>query len=114
MVRYFAAIGLLLLATEASAQACQEIRFAPGAVSGDVQGQVSEGQPLCFSFATGAGQTARLQLSGTQNACFNVRGLVDCQDDFSFRTAARSYQVDVHQLFRGPGAETFSLQLSIR
>lgn len=114
MVHYIAAIGLLILATDASAQACQEIRFAPGAVSGDVQGQVSEGRPLCFSFATGAGQTARLRLSGTENACFNVRDMVDCQDDFSFRTAARSYEVGVHQLFRGPGSETFSLQLSIR
>ena len=114
MVRSIVTIGFLLLAADATAQTCEEIRFAPGAVSGAVSGQVAEGLPLCFSFAAGSGQTARLTLSGSQNVCFNVRGMVDCQDDFSFRTAARSYEVLVHQLFRGPGRETFQLQLSIR
>ena len=108
------AAALTLWAGQAAAQACSEIRFDRGAVSGSVTGQVSDGAPLCFSFGSGNGQTARLQLSGSDNTCFTGGGIVDCQVDFSFRTRAQSYQVRVFQLFRRPGAETFRLTLTIR
>lgn len=111
-----AILGAVLLAAAAStaeAQGCMEIRFQPGAVSGEVTGRVTEGAPLCFIFGSGAGQTARLQLFGSQNACFSISGVVDCQDDFSFRTAPATYQVTVFQLFRAPSWEQFTLRLTI-
>lgn len=114
MFRSLATLLFAALATGASAQSCSEIRFAPGASSGEVSGQVTDGSPLCFSFGTGAGQSARLQLFGSENTCFGVTGVIDCQDDFSFRTQRGMYRVMVHQLFRSPASETFTLRLSIR
>ncbi|SFE61643.1 hypothetical protein [Roseivivax sediminis] len=105
---------LALSAGVVAAQSCSEIRFARGAVSGDVSGRVGEGAPMCFTFGAGAGQTARVQLFGSDNTCFNVAGVIDCQDDYSFRTRAGGYRIDVHQLFRSPGAEQFTLRLTIR
>ena len=116
MYRILAAafFALVAFAGIASAQSCPEIRFARGASSGEVSGAVSEGAPLCFTFGSGAGQTARIQLFGSRNTCFGVEGIQDCQDDFSFRTQSRSYHINVHQLFRGPGYENFVLRLTIR
>ena len=114
MCRFAFTLVALIWASLASAQSCAEIRFARGAYSGAVSGLVSEYQPMCFYFGTGAGQTARLQLFGSDNTCFNLRGIVDCQDDFSFVTRRGDYVVDVMQLFAGPGAQQFTLQLTIR
>ncbi|MEL6585264.1 MAG: hypothetical protein AAFY65_02845 [Pseudomonadota bacterium] len=114
MKRLLLLLSFTLFATAAAAQSCQEIRFQRGAFSGEVSGRVSENGPLCFRFGSGAGQTARLQVFGSQNVCFNVRGIIECQDDFSFRTRRGTYFVDVFQLFAGPGSETFTLRLSIR
>jgi len=115
MKAMIAAAALLAAAgaTEAPAQGCIEIRFQPGAVSGEVSGRVTDGAPLCFTFGSGAGQTARLQLFGSENVCFSVAGVVDCQDDFSFRTAPTTYRVDVVQLFYAPTWEQFALRLTI-
>ena len=101
----------------ASAQGCHEIKFARGASSGEVGGFVSETESLCFTFGSGAGQTARVELFGSENACFVVDGIVDgsvdCIDDFTFTTQRRMYQVNVYQLFRSLGVEQFRLRLTI-
>lgn len=108
------ALCLCAAAGTAAAQSCPEIRFAPGGSSGEVSGRVTDNAPLCFVFGTGAGQTARLQLLGSDNTCFTIPGVTDCQDDFSFRTSAGTYRVNVFQLFRAPAYEQFTLRLSIR
>lgn len=104
---------VLFWAVGASAQGCHEIKFARGASSGEVSGQVSDAQSLCFSFGSGAGQTARIELFGSENACFGVLGIIDCQDDFTFTTERRTYQILVSQLFRTLGSENFRLRLTI-
>ena len=114
MLRMITVLFLGLWATGAIAQSCSEIRFARGASSGEVSGQVSDGQPLCFTFGSGAGQVARLQLSGSQNACFTVPSVVDCQIDFSFTTRHQNYTINVFQLIRNTTSEKFTLQLTIR
>lgn len=111
-VLVFIAIGLF--ATGADAQQCEEIRFAPGASYGDVSGQVIDGSPMCFTFGAGAGQSARLDLTGSDNTCFNIEGVVDCQDSYAFATARQTYRVMVHQLFPRTVPETFDLRLTIR
>ncbi|MBY6005913.1 hypothetical protein KUV62_18480 [Salipiger bermudensis] len=108
------ALWLCAVAGSATAQSCPEIRFARGASSGEVSGRVTDNAPLCFVFGTGAGQTARLQLLGSDNTCFTIPGVTDCQQDFSFRTSAGTYRVNVFQLFRAPAYEQFALRLSIR
>ncbi|SIO06737.1 hypothetical protein SAMN05444722_0297 [Rhodovulum sp. ES.010] len=109
-----AALVAATAGSTAQAQGCMEIRFAPGAYSGEVAGRVTDGAPLCFTFGSGAGQTARLELFGSENTCFAIPGVVDCQDDFSFRTAPTTYRVDVVQLFYAPAWEQFTLRLTIR
>lgn len=114
MLRILATLLFTSLAGAAAAQGCSEIRFAPGAFAGEVSGRVSERQPLCFTFGSGAGQQARVQVFGSNNVCFNLRGVADCRDDFAFRTRKQTYVIDVNQLFAGPGHETFTLRLTIR
>ena len=105
--------GGLLAASSASA-ACSEIRFAPGASAGEVKGQVIDGEPRCFTFGAGSGQSARLQIFGSDNTCFTVPGIADCRDELTFGTDRRDYQVNVFQLFRAPAYEQFTLRLTIR
>lgn len=106
-------LGGLFAASSASA-ACSEIRFAPGAYSGEVEGYVIDGEPRCFTFGTGAGQTARLQIFGSDNTCFTVPGIADCRDELSFSTRRRDYQVNVFQLFRKVSYDPFTLRLTIK
>lgn len=103
-----------LCAGAASAQGCHEIRFDRGASSGEVSGRVTDNQPLCFTFGSGAGQTARIQLLGSRNTCFSIIGVADCRDDYSFTTQRRPYQINVSQLMRAGRYEDFTLRLSIQ
>lgn len=114
MLRMVAVLFLGLLASAATAEDCQAIKFAKGTSSGEVSGQVTDGEARCFSFGAGAGQTARLQLSGSENACFTVYDIADCRTDLSFPTGARTYRLIVSQLFPAPRAEAFRLRLTIR
>lgn len=113
MFRIALACISILWAGGAAAQSCSEIRFSPGASSGTVSGKVTDAQPMCFVFGTGAGQTAQLMLTGSNNACFTIPGVIDCQTSFSFATQARTYEVGVYQLLRTTGAEQFTLRLTI-
>lgn len=114
MPRLCACLAFGLFATPATAQVCEEIKFLPGSSSGEVSGRVIEGSPTCYTFASGAGQTATLVLSGSENACFTIDGVVDCQASHNFETARQTYTVGVFQLFPRTEAETFSLELSIQ
>ena len=114
MLRMVAVLFLAFLASGATAEDCPAIKFAKGASSGEVSGQVTDGDARCFSFAAGTGQTARLQLSGSENVCFTVYDIADCQIDLSFPTGARTYRPIVAQLFPAPRAEAFTLRLTIR
>jgi hypothetical protein len=96
------------------AQDCSEIRFAKGAISGSVSAKVKEGASRCYSFATGSGQSAHLKLTGSQNACFTIMDVADCQQSFSFTTREKLYKVEIFQLMPAPSAEKVVLTLSIR
>lgn len=113
MVKFFAVLLVAFWAGGARAEDCTEIKFAPGTSSGEVSGTVIEGRPVCLSFGSGAGQTARLQLFGSDNACFTVFDVVDCQIDYSFRTERKTYTLNVFQLFPSPSYEQFTFRLTI-
>ena len=113
MKRFFLVALAACAASAASAQSCPQIRFAPGAYSGEISGHVTQEDVDCYTFGTGSGQTARLQLFGSDNTCFAIIGVVDCQEDFSFVTRAGTYQVNVSALFRTLG-EDYTLRLTIR
>ncbi|MGB3407166.1 MAG: hypothetical protein WBA67_06695 [Jannaschia sp.] len=114
MLKIMATLFFAALAGAAAAQGCSEIRFARGAFSGQVSGQADFDAPLCFSFGTGAGQQARLQILGSNNVCFAIEGIVDCTDDFTFRTRQGTYYVNVFQALRNGGDRTFALRLTIQ
>ena len=114
MLKSFISLFFLIFAAEASAQDCNEIRFDPGASSAVVSGQVIKGSPMCLTFGTGAGQTASLELSGSDNACITIEDVVDCQTSYSFQTGQRDYRFRIFQLFPRAPAENVSLRLSIR
>ena len=114
MLRLSTCLAFGLFATGAAAQHCEEIRFSAGSSSAMVSGQVTDENPMCFTFGSGAGQRARLDLSGSENTCFTIDGVVDCQSNYSFVTARQTYRVGIFQLFRRPSAETFTLRLMIQ
>ncbi|CTQ47604.1 hypothetical protein [Roseibium aggregatum] len=114
MKQYLFLLFLVCAAPGALAQDCSKITFAPGASSGEISGRVTEEKPMCFTFASGEGQVARLQLSESNNICFTVYDVVDCQDDFSFRTQNRDYTVLIAPFVRIPDFEEFTLRLTIK
>jgi hypothetical protein len=113
MLKLTTLLALVLFVPSAAAQQCEEISFSSGTTSGEVSGRVTEENPMCFTFASGAGQTAKLDLYGSDNACFTIDNVVDCQSNYSFETAQQTYKVGVYQLFPDYEAEDFTLRLTI-
>ncbi|EPX78438.1 hypothetical protein [Salipiger mucosus] len=107
------AIGLGFVAQASAAQSCSEIRFARGASSGEVSGYTIDGEPRCYTFGSGAGQTATVELFSTGNACFTIAGVVDCRAEYRFTTNRQTYRIGVYQLLRSPSYEEFRLRLTI-
>lgn len=114
MMKVLTPFLLVGFAATADAQSCEEIRFSAGSSSGEVSGTVIEGAPMCFTFGSGAGQIATLNLSGSDNACFGIDGVVDCSVSYQFQTERQTYRVRVNQLFPRPEVEPFVLRLEIQ
>ena len=101
------------MSAPATAQDCAPIRFAPGAVSGQIRGVAPPDDVLCYSVGTGAGQTMTVAVTG-RNMFVSVPGVADAQDAIRFTTAAGTYQVRVGQLMRSVTDEPFVLDVEIR
>jgi len=97
----------------AAAQSCTEIRFARGASSADITGAAPADGVLCYSFATGAGQQARVRVLEGRNTAFSIEGLADARDDLDFRTEAKTYRMRVFQLMRSARDEPFRIRVSV-
>lgn len=110
-------LGLFLLCVlappGAGAQSCTEIRFARGASSAEVTGSAPADGVICYALSTGAGQQARLRVLEGNNTIFTIEGLVDAQNDYSFRTKARTYRILVGQLMRAARDQPFRLHVSV-
>lgn len=104
----------LVAASPALGQACTEVRFAPGAFSGIIEGVAPPEEVLCYTFATGAGQAARVRVLQGNNISFGIAGIAEAQDDVRFTTRARTYQLEVGQLFRSITNEQFRIEIEIR
>jgi hypothetical protein len=122
MERY-AALAVFLLAGFAipighAQDKCAPIRFARGQSSALVKGIAPFGPPFaCFTFAASRGQTATIKLTQSNgNTAFNVDGVVDNQDNYSFRTEARTYKIDVYQITRELATRNaqFAMQVTVR
>ena len=110
---------LALICAPAHAQeTCVPIQFAPGTSSASVRGIAPFQTPFtCFSFAARRGQTATITLTQSNgNTAFNVVGLIDDRDNYSFKTEARTYRIDVYQVTRDkvtPNA-SFTMKVSVK
>ncbi|MBY0331182.1 MAG: hypothetical protein K2X49_10985 [Acetobacteraceae bacterium] len=112
-MRVLAAAALLLVPMTAEA-ACQAIRFPPGSFGTELRGVAPSEDVLCYTLATGEGQTARLRVLRGNNVIFAIPGITDAQDAFSFRTQRRTYEILVGQLMRAVTPQPFLLSVSVQ
>jgi hypothetical protein len=83
------------------------------AVVRDNSGTAPPEDTICYSFAAGAGQTARLRVTGN-NMIISVIGVGDGRDSWTFTTKAQTYKFIVGQLMRSVTLEPYTVTLSIK
>jgi hypothetical protein len=109
--------GLVISAGHAQ-ERCIPIHFAPGQSSATVKGIAPFGTPFaCFNFTPRSGQTATVRLTRENgNTAFNIDGVIDNQDNYSFHTEARTYKIDVYQITREMATRNaqFTMQVTVR
>ena len=106
-------VSVTSVASPRAQENCRPIRFAPGHSAVTVQGIAPPDDAVCYSFAAGAGQTARLKVTGT-NMIVSVIGIGDARDSWTFTTRAQAYKFVVGQLMRSVTPEPYTVTLSIR
>jgi hypothetical protein len=126
MFRYpiLACILFSTLFTASTAHAeenCTPIRFAPGTSSATIKGTASsmdEGaSSACYTLTTRAGQTATIKIvkrSRNDDTAFTISDVVDNQDDYTFKTEAKTYTIGVYLRFAGQPSRPFTMQVSVR
>ena len=85
---------------------CVPMRFSGGGASATVSGTAEWGPPFpCYTFEGRAGRTATLKFTKANgNMAFNVDGVVDNQDLYSFKMKSIKYKIDVYQTLRAAPA----------
>ena len=119
MIRLTIATAVLVsgfaIAPGKAQEKCSEIHFSRGASSTTVKGTAPFEPPFaCYTFATGRGQTAIVRLTrGGPNTAFNIDGVVDNQDHYSFRTAAKAYKIQVYETAKTPNTP-FEMMVEVK
>lgn len=100
----------------ALADNCTAIQFQRGTSGATVAGTAYAESMTCFTLEVGAGQTATVKIveSGGEDTAFNIAGVVDNQADYSFRTAAGTYQIDVYRTFAREAPVPFKMSVEVR
>jgi hypothetical protein len=75
---------------------CQQVIFPKGQTSTTIKGAVPNESPVCYTFNTDAGRTAKLKVTGT-NMAMTVYDVGDDRLEFAFRTKAQAYKFLVFQ-----------------
>jgi hypothetical protein len=101
----------------AAQERCQEIRFAPGASSGTIEGEIPPEAQLCYTIKVGDGQRAEALIEGpeAQFPVIMIDGLTGDggEQSVSWLTRAGTYEVRVMTLFRYGANTPFRLRLSV-
>jgi hypothetical protein len=105
--------GILAPATT-DAQTCQQIRFAPGAFSGEVAGIAPADGCACYFMDVGPRQNARVQVFSDGDAAVSVIGVADNRTDVAWVTTAGRYEICVHRTFRATGGLPFRMFVEVR
>ena len=111
-----AALVVALFPATASAQVpCQDIRFAAGASSGTITGQVLAGTYLCFTLEVGEGQQAEVSVEslGPEVMIVSILGVGDARESFAWATRAGTYEIRVMPLFRSRATSDFRLHTAV-
>ena len=93
---------------------CKPIQFAHGASTTTISGTAPAEDTVCFTLATGKGQTANLKVTSGANTVFGIDGMVDAQDTYRFTTEHKTYEIDVGQLERSVTPEAFAIDVSVQ
>lgn len=122
MVSRWVAASLIALSTTvlfapnaAATDLCQEIRFAPGASSGWIEGEIPPEAQLCYSIKVEDGQRVAVSIEGpeAQFPVIIIDGLTGDggEQSVSWLARAGTYEVRVMTLFRYGANTPFRLQL---
>ena len=122
MQRTLTAGALVAAFSATSGLACTPIQFAHGASSATVNGIAQSGgdsdAPIkaCYTLATGKGQTATLKLvhGPKDDVAFTIHDVVDSHDEYTFKTDAKTYTIDVFRTFAREPDEPFTMQVSVK
>jgi hypothetical protein len=119
-----AATALLPVLTSPSAlaaQKCIPIHFAPGAWSATVRGIAQSmdtpDSGSCYTLTTAKGQTATLTIittSPNDDTAFTIPGVVDNQQNYSFKTEAKSYTIGVYLTFARQPDRPFTMRVTVK
>jgi hypothetical protein len=98
-------------------QNCTPIQFPPGQTAITVKGIAQTDPPFaCYTLTTRADQTASVNLvlqSPKDDTAFNIEGLVGSRDQYSFRTQARTYMINVYLTFARQPPRPFAMQVTV-
>ncbi len=118
-MRFGPALALLLIPGAALADDCTAIMFQRGKSGAVVTGTAYSESMTCFTFETGVGQTANIQIveSSGEDTGFNVAELthgtyiVDNQIDYGFQTQAGT--IDVYRTFAREAPVPFKMSVVV-
>ena len=71
----------------------------------------------CYTLATRAGQTARITIvkkARNDDTAFTITDVVDNQDDYAFKTQAKTYTIAVYLTFARQQSRPFTMQVSVK
>ena len=110
--------GVLLAVSAQAASAsateeCHAVHFKPGTYSITLRGTALPDQAICYTFATSAGQTADIRITG-RNMILSVDGVGDAREAFTFKTKRQTYRFIVGQLMRSVTGEAYAVTLSVK
>ena len=120
MFRHAAIPGILLSALTVAADdqpQCAPIRFALGASTATLRGTARSDPPFaCYTLATGPRKTTTIRIlqGAKSDMAFNIEGLVENRDSYTFQTEAKTYKIDVYRTFARRPDRPFTMQVSVK
>jgi hypothetical protein len=124
MFRHAVLPGIFLSALTAAhaQQQCTPIHFALGDIALDAstatfRGTARSDPPFaCYTLTTGPRQTATVGIlqRSKGDIAFNIEGLVDSRDSYTFKTEAKTYKIDVYRTFARRPDQPFTMQVSVK
>ncbi|MGA8756775.1 MAG: hypothetical protein WB611_10640 [Stellaceae bacterium] len=104
-----------------AAQKCIPIHFARGAWSATVRGIAQSmdtpDSGSCYTLTTAKGETATLTIITTSpddDTAFTIPGVVDNQQNYSFKTEAKTYTIAVYLTFARQPDRPFTMRVTVK